>query len=213
MKIANYLCPGNYAVSGSKEGCDAVERLGKSYKARQVKDVGRVAMCVRTCVCVCMCTHVLACIGTNASIGLHCWSLSMEERATLVLLPWVALQDDGAPGCGGCIPHRVHAAGSGEAASRPCTDRSQVSGSRRWHASRGCSMGIQDSLALPCIVHEPVHCFVRVLCAVCGLHSFLLQCECPIRTMSLSASAHTSCQQEASDPCHLQRGCPAPLRS
>jgi [acyl-carrier-protein] S-malonyltransferase len=34
VRIANYLCPGNYAVSGSKEGCDAVERLHKSFKAR-----------------------------------------------------------------------------------------------------------------------------------------------------------------------------------
>uniref|UniRef100_A0A6S8KQM9 Malonyl-CoA:ACP transacylase (MAT) domain-containing protein n=1 Tax=Dunaliella tertiolecta TaxID=3047 RepID=A0A6S8KQM9_DUNTE len=35
VKIANYLCPGNYAVSGSKEACDAVERLGKpNFKAR-----------------------------------------------------------------------------------------------------------------------------------------------------------------------------------
>ncbi|KAG2422740.1 hypothetical protein HXX76_015826 [Chlamydomonas incerta] len=32
--IANYLCTGNYAVSGSKEGCDAVEKLGKSFGAR-----------------------------------------------------------------------------------------------------------------------------------------------------------------------------------
>lgn len=36
VKIANYLCPGNYAVSGSKEGCAAVEKLGKSFKARMV---------------------------------------------------------------------------------------------------------------------------------------------------------------------------------
>lgn len=35
IKIANYLCPGNYAVSGSLEGCAAVEKLGKSaFKAR-----------------------------------------------------------------------------------------------------------------------------------------------------------------------------------
>lgn len=36
IKIANYLCPGNYAVSGSIEGCEAVERLGKdpAFKAR-----------------------------------------------------------------------------------------------------------------------------------------------------------------------------------
>lgn len=34
VRIANFLCPGNYAVSGSKQGCDAVERLGKSFKAR-----------------------------------------------------------------------------------------------------------------------------------------------------------------------------------
>lgn len=36
IKIANFLCPGNYAVSGSIEGCEAVERLGKdpAFKAR-----------------------------------------------------------------------------------------------------------------------------------------------------------------------------------
>ncbi len=34
VRIANFLCNGNYAVSGSKEGCDAVEKLGKSFKAR-----------------------------------------------------------------------------------------------------------------------------------------------------------------------------------
>lgn len=34
VQIANYLCPGNYAVSGSKEGCDAVEAKGKEFKAR-----------------------------------------------------------------------------------------------------------------------------------------------------------------------------------
>lgn len=34
VKIANYLCNGNYAVSGSKEGCEAVQKLGKSFKAR-----------------------------------------------------------------------------------------------------------------------------------------------------------------------------------
>ena len=34
IKIANYLCPGNYAVSGSVEGCEAVEKLAKSFKAR-----------------------------------------------------------------------------------------------------------------------------------------------------------------------------------
>lgn len=34
VKIANYLCNGNYAVSGGIEGCEAVERLAKSFKAR-----------------------------------------------------------------------------------------------------------------------------------------------------------------------------------
>eukprot|EP00882_Tetradesmus_deserticola_P000246 GHRQ01000273.1.p1 GENE.GHRQ01000273.1~~GHRQ01000273.1.p1 ORF type:complete len:350 (+),score=185.49 GHRQ01000273.1:91-1140(+) len=36
IKIANFLCPGNYAVSGSIEGCEAVQRLGKDpqFKAR-----------------------------------------------------------------------------------------------------------------------------------------------------------------------------------
>lgn len=34
VQIANYLCPGNYAVSGSVEGCEAVEKLAKSFGAR-----------------------------------------------------------------------------------------------------------------------------------------------------------------------------------
>jgi [acyl-carrier-protein] S-malonyltransferase len=41
IKIANFLCPGNYAVSGSIEGCEAVERLGKDprFKARMTVSV------------------------------------------------------------------------------------------------------------------------------------------------------------------------------
>lgn len=34
VRIANYLCNGNYAVSGGIEGCEAVEKLAKSFKAR-----------------------------------------------------------------------------------------------------------------------------------------------------------------------------------
>ncbi|GAX79375.1 hypothetical protein CEUSTIGMA_g6817.t1 [Chlamydomonas eustigma] len=34
IQIANYLCPGNYAVSGSKEACDVVEKRAKEFKAR-----------------------------------------------------------------------------------------------------------------------------------------------------------------------------------
>ncbi|KAG1678897.1 hypothetical protein FOA52_003565 [Chlamydomonas sp. UWO 241] len=34
VKIANFLCPGNYAVSGSIEGCDVVVARGKEFKAR-----------------------------------------------------------------------------------------------------------------------------------------------------------------------------------
>ena len=34
VAIANFLCNGNYAVSGGIEGCEAVERLAKSFKAR-----------------------------------------------------------------------------------------------------------------------------------------------------------------------------------
>lgn len=44
IQIANFLCPGNYAVSGSIEGCEAVERLGKdpAFKARMtVSEHGR----------------------------------------------------------------------------------------------------------------------------------------------------------------------------
>ena len=34
VQIANFLCPGNYAVSGSKEACDIVEKRAKEFKAR-----------------------------------------------------------------------------------------------------------------------------------------------------------------------------------
>lgn len=34
VKIANYLCPGNYAVSGGVPGCEAVAKLGKSFGAK-----------------------------------------------------------------------------------------------------------------------------------------------------------------------------------
>ena len=37
VRIANYLCPGNYAVSGGIPGCAAVEKLAKEYKARTVR--------------------------------------------------------------------------------------------------------------------------------------------------------------------------------
>lgn len=41
VRIANFLCNGNYAVSGGVAGCDAVEKLAKSFGAR---------MCVRLAV-------------------------------------------------------------------------------------------------------------------------------------------------------------------
>jgi [acyl-carrier-protein] S-malonyltransferase len=34
VRIANFLCPGNYAVSGGTAGCEAVEKLAKSFGAR-----------------------------------------------------------------------------------------------------------------------------------------------------------------------------------
>ena len=34
VRIANYLCNGNYAVSGGLAGCEAVQKLAKSFKAR-----------------------------------------------------------------------------------------------------------------------------------------------------------------------------------
>lgn len=34
VRIANYLCVGNYAISGGREGCEAVEALAKSKGAR-----------------------------------------------------------------------------------------------------------------------------------------------------------------------------------
>lgn len=34
VRIANFLCTGNYAVSGSVAACEAVEKLAKGFKAR-----------------------------------------------------------------------------------------------------------------------------------------------------------------------------------
>jgi len=34
VRAANFLCAGNYAISGGLAGCDAAERLAKSFKAR-----------------------------------------------------------------------------------------------------------------------------------------------------------------------------------
>lgn len=34
VRIANYLCNGNYAVSGGEDGCQAVQELAKSKGAR-----------------------------------------------------------------------------------------------------------------------------------------------------------------------------------
>jgi [acyl-carrier-protein] S-malonyltransferase len=34
VRVANFLCNGNYAVSGGVAGCEAVERLAKGFKAR-----------------------------------------------------------------------------------------------------------------------------------------------------------------------------------
>ena len=34
VRIANYLCVGNYAISGGTDGCEAVEQLAKSKGAR-----------------------------------------------------------------------------------------------------------------------------------------------------------------------------------
>ncbi|XP_014489594.1 uncharacterized protein LOC106752425 [Vigna radiata var. radiata] len=36
VQIANYLCPGNYAVSGGLKGIEAVESKAKSFKARMI---------------------------------------------------------------------------------------------------------------------------------------------------------------------------------
>lgn len=34
VRIANYLCNGNYAISGGIKGCEAVEKMAKEFKAR-----------------------------------------------------------------------------------------------------------------------------------------------------------------------------------
>ena len=40
VQIANFLCNGNYAISGGVPGCEAVERLAKSFKARKTSPFG-----------------------------------------------------------------------------------------------------------------------------------------------------------------------------
>ncbi len=42
IQIANYLCPGNYAVSGGVAGCDAVEKLAKEYETNKQSDKARM---------------------------------------------------------------------------------------------------------------------------------------------------------------------------
>ncbi len=37
LELANYLCPGNIALSGNKEACDAVERLAESAGGRAIR--------------------------------------------------------------------------------------------------------------------------------------------------------------------------------
>lgn len=58
IQIANYLCPGNYAVSGSIEGCEAVERLGKdpAFKARMTVSRAWVVTC-------------MACMNTRSALA------------------------------------------------------------------------------------------------------------------------------------------------
>eukprot|EP00897_Mesotaenium_endlicherianum_P000508 jgi/Mesen1/10458/ME000082S09962 len=51
VQIANYLCPGNYAVSGGVDGCTALEAKAKSFKAR---------MTVRLAVAGAFHTHYMA---------------------------------------------------------------------------------------------------------------------------------------------------------
>lgn len=36
VRIANYLCNGNYAISGSLEACEAAEKLAKDFGARKM---------------------------------------------------------------------------------------------------------------------------------------------------------------------------------
>ena len=40
VRIANYLCNGNYAVSGGIAGCEALEGMAKSFKARWGRGLG-----------------------------------------------------------------------------------------------------------------------------------------------------------------------------
>jgi hypothetical protein len=144
VKIANYLCPGNYAVSGSKEGCDAVVNLGKSFKARW--EPGPVPL--GSCFCLgpsFLRPGGLVWAGRGGGGGgplagqTHWkWSLKRMHARTPVLhaRPHACMrprmmvtrharahavharapQDDGAAGGGGRVPHRVHEPRRGQAA-------------------------------------------------------------------------------------------------
>jgi hypothetical protein len=71
IQIANYLCPGNYAVSGSLEAAKTLEEIAKP-------DFG-ARMTVRQ--------HRQACSYTTLPEG--CWSVSLQRRmvrCTLIML-------------------------------------------------------------------------------------------------------------------------------
>ena len=63
VRIANFLCNGNYAVSGGLAGCEAVEKLAKSFKARWGGGAGamghgpahsgRQGLVTYACLCLC----------------------------------------------------------------------------------------------------------------------------------------------------------------
>jgi hypothetical protein len=80
VRIANYLCPGNYAVSGGVAGCDAVERMAKDFKARMTVRLA-VAGEPRNAQWAAFCHAAVSCRGAGRLQDMHmCCGLAFVQE-------------------------------------------------------------------------------------------------------------------------------------
>lgn len=111
-------CAGNYAVSGGIAGCEAVEKLAKSFKARwggggvqEQQQRGSQGGAAGSGRCAAFCPAV----QINASL-FGCAIYISSNPPGVSLLPPLRMQDDCAAGSGGRVPHRLHGPRAREAA-------------------------------------------------------------------------------------------------
>jgi hypothetical protein len=139
IKIANYLCPGNYAVSGSVEGCEAVEKLAKSFKAR---------MTVRLSVAGAFHTKYMAPAAEKLQVRCVCVGGGGGRRA----LAW-----GGRPGrCRGCRGACWQAGGGHKAGCKGAQRRSRPPVSGAGTTAPLALLGWQrEPVTALCKVHSP----------------------------------------------------------